>query len=388
MNRRIFFIALVLSLPLALILPLRTVRSWQPRVTALPLVATATVASPSARTVTVTLGTMGGLCSGDLLWRANGLWLVSSLIEARKIPPSIVNWNGERVPLHAFSAETLDLSRDGKTVALLKFIPYGGNAIGGVFTVHVRGQGAPHQFPAQGINQHFAFQVTQLVISPDGTRVAWNTSAPDGAIIADTRTGRTLAHFKLPARAATSLVMRSQIGALAFSSDGRELAVTTSGALLFVDATTGKVRRRCKLSASAPDPTRALWSPDGTKLALYTGQRFQFAASAPVLKAQSVVYLRVINARTGQELRSWSQTGTAVQPQGVTNVAFSPDGTRLAWGTWSGEAKMMNLKNGAIERDFPIPVTPLNVPCFVAFAPDGNSLAVASHEKIKLWRVR
>lgn len=370
-RRTLFFIALALTLPLALIIPLRIARSWQPRVTALP-----------------TLGTTSSPYSGSgaLLWRANGLWLALPSINTRKTPESLVNWNGERVAFHAFAAETLDLSRDGNTVALLKTKPAGGNALDLMSTIETRRQGATRWFPAIGANQTFSFQVPQLSLSPDGTRVAWMTSSPDGATIADAHTGRTIAQFQLPPRASTSLVTRSQVGAVIFSPAGKQLALATDYGLLFVDAATGKIQRRRNLNASAPTATRAAWSPDGTMLALYTGHPLQFAAPPPALKAQSVVYLRVVNARTGQELHSWSQMGTAAQPQGVTNVAWSPDGQQIAWGTYNGDALILTFNSRKIERRFPVRAN--NWAQFVAYAPDGNTLAVASPDKITLWRVR
>ena len=72
----------------------------------------------------------------------------------------------------------------------------------------------------------------------------------------------------------------------------------------------------------------------------------------------------------------------------VSSVAFSPDGTRLASGSWSGRVKLWDIatqKNIATLEGYSLGATGVNS---VAFSPDGTRLASGrSNHIIELWNV-
>ena len=67
----------------------------------------------------------------------------------------------------------------------------------------------------------------------------------------------------------------------------------------------------------------------------------------------------------------------------VHSVAFSPNGTLLASGSWDGAVKLWDVATGTnittLEGNFDV--------TSVVFSPDGTTLATASHHSIELWDV-
>jgi hypothetical protein len=128
--------------------------------------------------------------------------------------------------------------------------------------------------------------------------------------------------------------------------------------------------------------TGATFSPDGTRLA---------AGSYGSLA-------RVWDAASGKDLLELPH------PDAVTTIAFSPDGTRLATGGWYQSAwiwdatsgiKLLDIRHelSAVRRsigrvysasvNLPIPKRAVNA---VAFSPDGTRLATGSHDRYaRIW---
>ena len=75
------------------------------------------------------------------------------------------------------------------------------------------------------------------------------------------------------------------------------------------------------------------------------------------------------------------RTGTDPQPNGVGSVAFSPDGSKLAWGLPFGGTRLRDLENDQ-------EIT-LRERGYLAFSPDGQTLAIVddwnSGTIIRLW---
>jgi WD40 repeat protein/subtilase family serine protease len=68
----------------------------------------------------------------------------------------------------------------------------------------------------------------------------------------------------------------------------------------------------------------------------------------------------------------------------VTSVAFSPDGSLLASGSWDDTIKLWRVSDGALVRT----LTHTGLVTSVAFSPDGSLLALGSRDRtIRLWRV-
>ena len=259
MNRRkLLFIALSMALPLALGVALRSARSWQPRVLELP---------PRAFADTT-----------DFFWRANGLTLATfSEIEPRPML-SLGNWNGARVAVRALPAQSAALDRSGSLAARL-FSPAGASTPVELWDVKRRR-------PFDAVNarlpqgQKRRKRAACLALAPDGSRVAWDGLKPYGVIIADTKSGRELARFAVPAGDGKTPIDAREVRALAWSSDGNQLAVAGSSYVAIVDAANGQLRHLWR----TPEPfsQRMAWSPDGKTLALAWGRGPVFIIDGPV----------------------------------------------------------------------------------------------------------
>lgn len=154
------------------------------------------------------------------------------------------------------------------------------------------------------------------------------------------------------------------IRTIAISPDGTRLAAATvdsevkiwnlqSGELKITFAADAKRSRRVNGLA---------YSPDGKLLAIGL--------------SKGTVTLR--DAGTGRDLRSWSASNQAV------GVAFSPDGARLLTGDPTG-IKLWSPDSGKLLFAFPEPV---GEPTDIAFRPDGKRLAIASTDaNIRIWNL-
>ena len=364
MNRRIFFIALAIVLPLALIVPLQLTRSRQPRVLKL---AYRSFISVGQKDLT------------GLLWRANGLFVTRTSVPLQQKPLTVKNWNGQTVTVRATKADEASLDNNGQTAALLQ--RYSARLEHDLWDVEAaKSRGIIARLKGAQKQQHNAPNIDIWAISPDGKRVAWQAPAMRSVQIGDAKTARADANFKYdPSNYARTL---------AFAPDSRELAVLGNDIAWIIDAHTGKKRRQWNFNGNI-HYTKAQWSPDGKYIVLWWGHPFQNAMGAGVNVPRSAVFLRVFDAQTGTLLQSWSQNKTLRQPEGITNVSFAPDGKHLAWGTFDGDAHLMNLSSGEIERHFPSPNAKnlSDAAHYVAFSLDGATLAVATQDKILLWRI-
>jgi RNA polymerase sigma factor (sigma-70 family) len=163
----------------------------------------------------------------------------------------------------------------------------------------------------------------------------------------------------------------------AFLADGKR-AVTVGYERDFRvwDATTGK-----PLECSALYPpkysgfvgVRALAvSPDGQTVGLWM--------------AENVI--RLLDARTGKEIRRWQGHPGAEEPQerratlrrefAPHNLAFSPDGKYLAVGSYDGTVPIYETATGKEQRVLRLAKTLIPL---VAFSPDGKYIAVASADR-------
>ena len=109
------------------------------------------------------------------------------------------------------------------------------------------------------------------------------------------------------------------------------------------------------------------FSPDGRLLAVASSE------------ATIQVY-RVDDGRLQQTLRGHSDW--------VNSVAFSPDGTLIASGSWDGTVRFWDSVSGTLKQTLSAPDSPGRQTIHIAFSPDGTLLASADDETpAHLWRV-
>ena len=198
----------------------------------------------------------------------------------------------------------------------------------------------------------------------------------------------------------------SPVGSIAFSPDGKLLAVGGYKDVQLLDAASGKVLATLTDHA---DVVRALaFSPDGTKLAAAGG----LPARSGEIKIWDLQSHRLLETMTGHKDCIYS---VAVSPDGklvtsgsydklillweidsgkqlrtlkdhidaVFAVAFSPDGKRLASGAQDRSVKLWDVASG--QRLFTLS-EPLDGITTVAFRPSGTQLAAGGYDKvIRTW---
>ena len=202
------------------------------------------------------------------------------------------------------------------------------------------------------------------------------TPAGDGVLLWDPNTGREVKSLKFggsfdyrgrDGTPATTSFSGARVEHLAFSPDGKRVAAAGGPAVQVWSAADGK---SVFLGLGGGG---VAFSPDG-----------QFVASGESLEAAGMhaarggpAAVRVWDVRTGKELMALD--GHA---QGVRDVAFSPDGTRLASVDWANAVKLWDVPSKKEQRT--IRLTDF---AGLAFSPDGTRLATADRfdRRVSVW---
>jgi WD40 repeat protein len=257
--------------------------------------------------------------------------------------------------------------------------------------------------------------VSSVAFSPDGKRLA--TASTDGtAKVWDVSPGGS--------RELLTLVDPKSVGinSVAASPDGARLATgSNDGTVRIWDIETGQVsltltghtdavlgldfnRDGTRLATGSLDRTAKVWDAfTGEELLTLAGhgegkigdmfEGVMAVAFHPVqddllATAGSDGLVKIWDVVAGEELFS-----LAVHPDGVLNLAFNPEGTRLAASTTSGNAVTSMVKEWIFSKDgvqerrvlSPLPDRPFNV-WGLAYSPDGTRLAAAdSSGLINVW---
>jgi WD40 repeat protein len=187
---------------------------------------------------------------------------------------------------------------------------------------------------------------------PGDPRIPWNIS------IWDAQTGRDIRTLTGPKEA---------IWDMAFSADGKALLLGGSGKAISLRSTTdGKELRRIRdLSA---DVHTLVLSPRGDRAAFIDVWMVSRGTGISVV---------LMDLQTGAVLRRWSvkpeYDDNGILLNGWSNLAFSPDGRRLAACQWNGPVRIWDTTSGA-EKCL-VPDGRIHAGG-VAFSADGKTLAV------------
>lgn len=145
-----------------------------------------------------------------------------------------------------------------------------------------------------------------------------------------------------------------------WSPDGTKLVASEDNGTILITDVSGKILQT--LSRHTKSVTRALWSPDGTRIA---------SAS---LDQTAIIW----DAQTGEVVRTLSG-----HTAGVYAVAWSPDGTRLATASFDKTAIIWDAQSGEIIAKLLGHSAPVNS---VAWSPDGTRLVTGSDDTTaRVW---
>jgi WD40 repeat protein len=150
---------------------------------------------------------------------------------------------------------------------------------------------------------------------------------------------------------------------VAFSPDGKQLAVTSGTALTILDASDGRQLRRVEAGGGRGGVISLAFSPDGQYLA------FNIAGE-----------VRVCEAATGRTLRALPIT---VQSHDGDGLAFTRDGRRLVAASGDGAIKFWDWDSDSAREALTLRG---HAGESMAFSPDGHRLVTCGGETtIRIW---
>ena len=237
-----------------------------------------------------------------------------------------------------------------------------------------------------------ARDIASLVFDPTGGRFAISGDYWGGyAQIRDVETGEVLKTINLG----------SYVGDLAFSPDGRKIAVgDSSGRVMIWDADSDAELLKFSHGNAVND---VAFSPDGGRI--ITGSNDKTAvirdaetgAQIRVLQHEDAVSRvafspdggRIATGSVDGKLRIWEANSEAeprilAQRGPILSLAFSPDGGLIAIGDRGGQARIWDARTGASLMSIPHDGAVLSV----AFSPDGRRLATGSQDYLaQIWEI-
>ncbi|MBN1149541.1 MAG: serine/threonine protein kinase, partial [Anaerolineales bacterium] len=196
--------------------------------------------------------------------------------------------------------------------------------------------------------------------------------SPDGALLASTASDRTL-RLWLPATGELLLTLETPAGlpaSPAFTPDGRTLACVVANQAVHFWRVTGVSSGRepnvmPPLDLGQNGVTNLAFSPDGALLACACWRD----KSVRLYRLQGSVLLHSLQGHSAD----------------LTSLAFSPDGESLASGAWDNSARLWRVADGSLTRALQGHSSGV---LGVAFSPDGELLACAcADHSLRIWRL-
>ncbi|MFF3893818.1 helix-turn-helix domain-containing protein [Streptomyces sp. NPDC001812] len=264
---------------------------------------------------------------------------------------------------HGRGIMTVALSADGRTLV---------TSSNSDPTVRVHHLSADH--PRTTLPGRAGTYIADMAFSPDGRTVAAVRQGPPGhgsVQLWDARTGEreaTLALDTGPAPRGEQLPFTvSRLGAVGFNPTGRALAAraTENGVIEVRDVATGRLRQSRARGATET----AVFSPDGTRLALVGGEGS----------------VRIWHLSTGA-----LHTVRTSRGRSVRMVAFTPDGRTLAVVTIEADGERVTLLDATTGRTQRTIEPGTRSPLSLSFSPGGHTLATVSGSNglVKTWDAR
>ncbi len=210
-----------------------------------------------------------------------------------------------------------------------------------------------------------------MVFSPDSRHIA--TGCIDNSIrIYDRVAGQVVLATKMTSSPATGTTALRGVCAVAFSPDGKRFVAGGEDEMARVwDAQTREELIRLNHPAGI---SCAAFSPDGRHIVTGSGGSIDPVWGGNRQSGEATVW----DAATGEKcLALKGHTGL------VTSVAFSPDGTRIATGSWDQTAKTWDAATG---RELFSLKGHVHLVLSVAFSPDSQRIVTGSIDKdAKVW---
>ncbi|MDC3954402.1 WD40 repeat domain-containing protein [Polyangium jinanense] len=241
----------------------------------------------------------------------------------------------------------------------------------------------------------------------DEDEPAWPVSAtfsPDGKTLAIPFTDDKVRLWEIEKRRVTATLggKGGPIWQTAFSRDGKTFAVATDkGGVQIWDPRSGALKKTIQVDAEDPAHTIAL-SPDGSLLAAdnLAGISVWDAKTGSVrTKLEEIVYFGdVAFSPDGRRLAVDCSPGPVcvvdatsgalvkrigLQDPGISSFAISPDGKTLAALPWDGMLRMLDLEKGTLHRTSSVSDDQGNI----AFSGDGKLLGGAGHG-MRVWNAQ